>query len=955
MRRLTGILIIALAIVCFGANAYAQISSAAVLFLRIAAGARAAGMGEAFVAVADDATATHWNPAGLGQYPLSDKWDETIIPDSLRPLTAISLFKGSGPETDYQKYDIWALSSKGLVRYADREWIDYDILETRTDQTAEYILRRYTGLSAELEEEKLTALMNIVGDANNDFPREKIDTLENMVTAFLDKSYADSTMIKNAFDSLRALYNACRIDSDRLEKAGELIGRAVRDSLIREIEADKILFSLEKSVWKYIQREIKIPFSINFKGALNDIASDNKFLWVATDDGLFRYNGRWQRFGMDYGFPTDKINSVTLYKKLAYLGTDTGLVLYDAGAVTYLGPDHGLPHLPVSAVAIENGDNAWAVLGDDLYRFDGKAWYNYVMAPQSPTVTEETIYDFFKIMDTPDEREKFIEKLRNFNPEWSGMPVEAAISDSMAVEDTTAVGMDSLAPVDDMTALPDTMAVGMDSLASVEEAAGDSTLASTIEKLKAEAGQADKEKDMDKLKVPFTAGFKFKVYDMEVDNYGSLWIGTEYGLMKFTGKQWKRYGYRRYTVENATTVFDLALSKVRGDSTRAERLAGNIAKVNDLKSDELEAGQSVDIYANPAGSKIYDIHLSGGKLLFGTANGMVYFDGIWGFYDAHGLGHSRVYSINEEAGNKWFLSGDKISVNADATGELTLMHVNWLPELADDIYYEYLGFVRHIEGWGTIGANITYLTYGSIIRTSETGTVEGEFDAYDVAFTFSYGVPLTTSLSGGISAKIIYSHLSELGAGEERGSGTSTGLALDLGLLYRIDPRLTLGMALTNLGPDISYIDVAQADPLPRNLAIGLAWKIVKSQYNEILFTVEANKSLADRDKTILEDFRDVLASPEDELKGFFYNPFTFGGLSNTFKGVIINGGIEYKYSSFFAMRGGYIHDEEGDIHTPTLGFGIYYNMFKFDFAYIPSSDDVPLANTMRYSLSVRW
>jgi len=166
---------------------------------------------------------------------------------------------------------------------------------------------------------------------------------------------------------------------------------------------------------------------------------------------------------------------------------------------------------------------------------------------------------------------------------------------------------------------------------------------------------------------------------------------------------------------------------------------------------------------------------------------------------------------------------------------------------------------------------------------------------------------------------------------------------------------MTLGLALTNLGPDISYIDVSQADPLPRNLSVGLAWKMVQSQYNEVLFTVEANKSLADREKSILEDFRDVVANPQDELKGFFFNPFTLGGLSKEFKGVIINGGIEYKYSSFIAFRGGYIHDEEGEVNTPTLGFGLSYDAFKFDFAYIPSSDDVPLANTMRFSLSVGW
>jgi len=48
----------------FASRSYA-VSEAAVLSLLISPGARAAGMGEAFVAVADDATATYWNPAGL--------------------------------------------------------------------------------------------------------------------------------------------------------------------------------------------------------------------------------------------------------------------------------------------------------------------------------------------------------------------------------------------------------------------------------------------------------------------------------------------------------------------------------------------------------------------------------------------------------------------------------------------------------------------------------------------------------------------------------------------------------------------------------------------------------------------------------------------------------------------------------------------------------------------------
>lgn len=46
---------------------YPALASDAGAFLRIGVGARALGMGGAFVALADDATASYWNPAGLVQ------------------------------------------------------------------------------------------------------------------------------------------------------------------------------------------------------------------------------------------------------------------------------------------------------------------------------------------------------------------------------------------------------------------------------------------------------------------------------------------------------------------------------------------------------------------------------------------------------------------------------------------------------------------------------------------------------------------------------------------------------------------------------------------------------------------------------------------------------------------------------------------------------------------------
>ncbi|MCJ7813427.1 hypothetical protein MUP95_08970, partial [bacterium] len=66
MRKLF-IIAISLILVLNAVSHVFAVSQAAVLFLMISPGARAAGMGEAFVALADDATAAYWNPAGLAQ------------------------------------------------------------------------------------------------------------------------------------------------------------------------------------------------------------------------------------------------------------------------------------------------------------------------------------------------------------------------------------------------------------------------------------------------------------------------------------------------------------------------------------------------------------------------------------------------------------------------------------------------------------------------------------------------------------------------------------------------------------------------------------------------------------------------------------------------------------------------------------------------------------------------
>lgn len=277
--------------------------------------------------------------------------------------------------------------------------------------------------------------------------------------------------------------------------------------------------------------------------------------------------------------------------------------------------------------------------------------------------------------------------------------------------------------------------------------------------------------------------------------------------------------------------------------------------------------------------------------------------------------------------------------------ELILMHTNWLPAFANDLYYEFLGYTQYVEGWGNLGFNVSFLSLGKQVRTSESGEMLGEFQSYDAAASFSYGTKLSSKLAAGVTMKLIYSHLADIGAGEEKGEGRGVSFAIDLGILYKdLLPRLSIGAALQNMGPAISYIDAEQADPLPQNLRVGFAYRLVDNEYNRLLVTADVNKFLVRRDPDGSTDpFYKALVT------AWYDRP-----LREEIEGMIENIGIEYWYGSWVALRAGYSNDKAGELQTPTFGVGLKYSMFQFDIAYLPFLE-TPLQDNTRFSLSVKF
>jgi hypothetical protein len=134
------------------------------------------------------------------------------------------------------------------------------------------------------------------------------------------------------------------------------------------------------------------------------------------------------------------------------------------------------------------------------------------------------------------------------------------------------------------------------------------------------------------------------------------------------------------------------------------------------------------------------------------------------------------------------------------------------------------------------------LNLGTFNRTGPNGPeIIGTFHAEEHADAFSFGVgaDLRARIAFGITFRRIVSNLAPFGAAEEAGTGSAKAWSNDIGLLLQIPvPRLirenpelipgiqpvfdiSLGTALTNVGGKLTYIDAAQADPLPRTISLG--------------------------------------------------------------------------------------------------------------------------------------
>jgi len=261
---------------------------------------------------------------------------------------------------------------------------------------------------------------------------------------------------------------------------------------------------------------------------------------------------------------------------------------------------------------------------------------------------------------------------------------------------------------------------------------------------------------------------------------------------------------------------------------------------------------------------------------------------------AAGMGEAFTAVSSDANATYWNPAGLVFADRANATFQHNV--------LFDDVRSEF-GALQFRGDKSSLAFHAYTMSIGDIqVRTIPSADPLEETSANYTSVGVSYARKLTSDFSAGITAKYLY---------EKIFVHSASGYAADLGVSYRgLHPDVTLAAAFANLGSMNEFRD--EATELPKLLRAGAAYrKSALTQNLDLLLAADVVK-------------------PLDE-------------------NVRFNIGVEAAVNKLILLRSGFVTGYE--TRNVSFGLGIKKSAFRFDYAFVPISDD--LGNNQRFSLYI--
>ena len=256
-------------------------------------------------------------------------------------------------------------------------------------------------------------------------------------------------------------------------------------------------------------------------------------------------------------------------------------------------------------------------------------------------------------------------------------------------------------------------------------------------------------------------------------------------------------------------------------------------------------------------------------------------------------------------------------------------------EASEGMYYGVMAFAMPVGNLGVFGTALQLQDQGTTTKTEADPRggplIIGEEDlGMNWAWAICYADELADGFSTGVNAKLIRQVLlDESDIAYAADLGIVYAVPLHLGASFMPNKPVSIGIALQNLGTAIQMKDANQSEPLPRNLKLGLALKLIETPAHRFQL-VSDYTSFIDKLKETEEDKKEPKFDPVKAGVGIYaFRP------DNSQQSI----GAEYWYANMLGIRVGYKYVPDRPGNRVTMGFSIRYSNYQIDYARVPGID----------------
>ena len=323
------------------APAMALATGSAIITLQMPVGARQLGMGEVGAALADDATAMYYNPAGLAFGPLADEWRKSYDADA-KKAPYFTHMASRSKNGFFDKSELWAGTAKGILKFDGEQWVNYYSVTLQGNAKIKDAVRTYVGTERGLDE------------------------YTRVVKAFND--------VKNADDESHVV--EVKMPWDLVIK--DTITAILYENLTEKlwVGTPKGLFRFDGKGWKSFEKELG-------ERRVTALTKQGASLWIGTDNGLFVYrNGAFEQKGKV--LPSQNINALVWSenrKELYVAVNGTGVARLtpkksanDKDRWSLFNQEDGIMDLNPTALAVDSSGHIWATHKGGLSHFTLRKW-----------------------------------------------------------------------------------------------------------------------------------------------------------------------------------------------------------------------------------------------------------------------------------------------------------------------------------------------------------------------------------------------------------------------------------------------------------------------------------------------------------------------------------------------------------------------------------------------------